>query len=86
MYFVYVIRSESAGRIYIGHTADLEKRLREHNDPTCFTSKFTKRVPGPWSLVYKEIYPTRSEAFRRERWLKTGCGRDFLKSLPLVGC
>jgi predicted GIY-YIG superfamily endonuclease len=47
MYFVYVIRSETADRIYIGHTADLEKRLREHNDPACFTSKFTKRVPGP---------------------------------------
>jgi putative endonuclease len=85
MYFVYVIRSESVGRIYIGHTGDLEKRLGEHNDPSCFSSKFTKRVPGPWSLIYNEKYSTRSEAFRRERWLKTGCGRDFLKSLPGLG-
>jgi putative endonuclease len=67
-------------------TLTLEKRLGEHNDPVCFSSKFTKRIPGPWFLVYKEAYPTRSEAFRRERWLKTGRGRDFLKSLPEVGC
>ncbi len=86
MYFVYVIRSESTGRTYIGHTGDLEKRLSEHNDPACFSSKFTKRVPGPWSLVHKEVYMTRGEAFRRERWLKTGRGRDHLKSLPQLGC
>jgi len=60
VYFVYVIRSESTGRTYIGHTGDLEKRLSEHNDQGCFSSRFTKRVPGPWSLVYKEAYPTRS--------------------------
>jgi predicted GIY-YIG superfamily endonuclease len=49
MYFVYVIRSESAGRIYIGHTADLEKRLREHNDPTCLppSSRSVSRGRGP---------------------------------------
>ena len=86
MCFVYVIRSENTDRTYIGHTGDLEKRLCEHNDQCCFSSKFTKRVPGPWFLVYKEAYPTRSETFRRERWLKTGRGRDFLKSLPEVGC
>jgi putative endonuclease len=86
VYFVYVIRSESTGKTYIGHTGNLEKRLGEHNDEGCFSSKFTKRIPGPWLLVYKEEYPTRSEAFRRERWLKTGRGRDFLKSLPEVDC
>ena len=86
MFWVYVIRSETAGKIYIGHTQDLEKRLREHNDPACFSSKFTKRFPGPWVLVYSESYGTRSEAFRRERWLKTGSGRGFLRSQLDFGC
>ncbi|MBV8098355.1 MAG: GIY-YIG nuclease family protein [Verrucomicrobia bacterium] len=81
MYFVYVIRSENAGKIYIGHTQNLEKRLKEHNDPECFSSKFTKRFPGPWVLVYSESYETRSEAFRRERWLKTGHGREYLRTV-----
>jgi putative endonuclease len=80
MYFVYVIRSQTVGKLYIGHTEDLEKRLKEHNDTDCFSSKFTKRFPGPWVLVYSESYGTRSEAFRRERWLKTGRGREFVRS------
>jgi putative endonuclease len=86
MYFVYVIRSQTVGKLYIGHTQDLEKRLKEHNDPDCFSSKYTKRVPGPWFLVYSESYATRSEAFRRERWLKTGRGREFLRSRLNLGC
>ena len=86
MFSVYVIRSETAGKIYIGHTQDLEKRLREHNDPECYSSKFTKRFPGPWVLLYSESYGTRSEAFRRERWLKTGSGREFLRTHLDLGC
>ena len=86
MYFVYVIRSQTAGKLYIGHTQDLDKRLREHNDPACSSSKFTKRIRGPWALVYSECYPTRSEAFRRERWLKTGVGREYLQSRLTPDC
>jgi putative endonuclease len=80
VYSAYVIGSQTCGNVYIGHTQDLKKRLSEHNDPECLSSKFTKRIPGPWELVYSEAYQTRSEAFRRERWLKTGRGRQFLKS------
>ena len=79
MYFVYVIRSESTGTIYTGQTSNLLKRLAEHNDPTSYSSRFTKRVPGSWVLVYQEECATRSDAFRRERWFKTGRGRDFLR-------
>jgi putative endonuclease len=80
MYFAYVIRSQTVDKTYVGHTQDLEKRLKEHNDPTCFSSKFAKRFPGPWILIYSESYSTRSEAFRRERWFKTGAGREYLRS------
>jgi putative endonuclease len=81
MFYVYVIRSQTVGKIYVGHTQDLEKRLSEHNNPNCFSSKFMKRIPGPWVLVHSEVYSTRSEAFQRERWLKTGHGREYLRKL-----
>ena len=86
VFYVYVIRSQPTGRIYVGHTSNLPKRLAEHNDPENHSSRFTKRFPGPWILVYKEILSTRSEAFRRERWLKSGKGRQYLKSILGVGC
>jgi putative endonuclease len=71
-FWTYVIRSMRTGRLYIGHTMDLSKRLKEHNDPECFSSHFTKRIAGSWILIYSEQFSTRSEAYRRERWLKTG--------------
>ncbi len=35
----------------------------------------------PWELVYKEMYITRKEARQREKFLKSGKGRDFLKQI-----
>jgi predicted GIY-YIG superfamily endonuclease len=54
VFWTYVIRSVSTGRLYIGHTIDLNKRLKEHNDPESFSSRFTKGIPGPWILVHSE--------------------------------
>ncbi|HEY6969536.1 MAG TPA: GIY-YIG nuclease family protein [Candidatus Angelobacter sp.] len=77
-YFVYVLRSESSGKIYIGHTEDLQKRLRQHNDPSCRLTLHTKRNPGPWKLVHSEEFATRAEAMARERALKSGQGRQWI--------
>jgi len=76
-YFVYVIKSKE-GFTYKGITDNLERRLAEHNDKTF--SFWTKRGTN-WKLVYKEDFESKTEAFRRERWLKTGVGRDYLKSI-----
>jgi putative endonuclease len=73
MFTVYVIRS-AGGIRYTGYTEDLAKRLNQHNEGI---SKFTSRDSG-WRLVYSEDYGTREEAIRREKWLKSGVGRDFL--------
>ena len=81
-YYVYVLVNP-AGRFYIGQTQDLERRLREHNDPEDRTTFYTKRVPGPWRLVHSECYPTRSAAMRREKQLKGGRGREWIKTVVL---
>ena len=77
MYYLYVLQSESSGRRYIGHTSDFTQRLGQHNNGI---TKSTKNR-GPWKIVYREEYPTKAEAARRERLLKTGQGREELKRL-----
>jgi putative endonuclease len=80
-FVVYVLRSQSNGRRYVGQTEDLTRRLAEHNDPEHNPRKFTTRIPGPWELIHHESYATRAEAMRRERWLKSGVGRAWLDQL-----
>ena len=77
MFFVYVLRSKTSGRLYIGHTSDLTQRLGQHNHGV---TKSTKNR-GPWELVHREEFGMRGEAMRRERFLKSGQGREELKKL-----
>jgi putative endonuclease len=83
MYWVYVLSNKERGKIYIGQTGDLEKRVQQHNDPA-FTkfgkNAYTKINKGMWVLVYKEPFSTRSEAIAREKYLKSHVGRDWLKT------
>ncbi len=80
MFYAYVLRSESSGKLYKGHTNDLERRLREHNDPDRDARKYTKKDPGPWVLVFHEPFETRSEAMKREKFYKSGQGREWLRA------
>ena len=74
---MYILRSSSTGRYYVGHTQDLAKRLREHNRG-CARST---RDRGPWELFYKEEFSTRSEASRRERQIKSMKSRAWIEEL-----
>jgi putative endonuclease len=73
-YFVYVLVSETSGRRYVGSSGDLADRLSRHNSGQ---SKATKHG-APWRLVHTETFATRSDAVRRERYFKTGKGREDL--------
>ena len=73
-YFVYVIKSKE-GFIYKGMTDNLQRRLVEHNNKTL--SFWTKRGTN-WELIYNEEFDNKTEALKRERWLKTGVGREYL--------
>jgi len=74
-YYVYVIKSEE-GFHYTGFTEDLDKRLIESKEKKL--SFWTKRGTK-WKLLYKKEYADKIEALKREKWLKTGVGREFLK-------
>ena len=74
---VYVLKSLSTGRWYTGQTEDLGRRLLEHNTGTG-PGRYTLNR-GPWVLIYHEEFPDRSGAMKREKYLKTGAGRDFIK-------
>ena len=77
MWYVYIIRSLTNGRLYTGSTNNLERRLKEHNSGK---SKYTANT-RPFELIYKECYETRLDATRRELFLKSGKGREFLSSI-----
>ena len=65
---VYILRT-SRNTLYVGQTNNLEKRLKIHQNKTRAAAKYT-RAFGPVELVYKEEYPTLSEALKREYELK----------------
>lgn len=77
MYYIYVLRSLKNNRLYTGSTDSVEKRLNDHNTGR---STYT-RLSKPFILLYAETYNTRSEAVKRELFLKTGKGREELKRL-----
>jgi len=77
VYTVYVLRSLSTGKLYTGQTENLQRRIKEHQTGTG-PVKYTKGR-GPWELVYTEEFPDRGQAMAREKYLKTGAGRDFIK-------
>ena len=84
-FFVYILANPD-GKTYVGQTDDLQRRLSQHNDPECRLTLHTKRHKGPWKLIHHEQFPIRAEAMRRERELKTGKGRDWIRQVLLKGC
>ena len=75
MFYVYILRSKKSGYRYIGQTNDLQRRLKEYDEG------FTKsiRFQLPLVLEYVEVYKTRIEAIRREKFFKSGKGREWLE-------
>ncbi|RYF10030.1 MAG: GIY-YIG nuclease family protein [Oxalobacteraceae bacterium] len=76
MFYVYAIQSQKDSRIYVGMTSDVVRRLNEHNSGKNRSTAFYK----PWQLVYTEQALTRLEARKREIWLKSGVGKEYLKN------
>jgi putative endonuclease len=76
LFYVYLLRSKIDSSWYIGYTKDLERRLNEHNSGESY---YTKRKL-PWEVLYYEVSFNKSDAIAREKYLKTGMGRRYLKN------
>ena len=77
LYTIYILYSHQYQKHYTGFTSNLEQRLLSHNElGKDWTSKYR-----PWRLIFTKEFKTKKEAIDYERWLKTGAGRDFIKTL-----
>ncbi|MDW3197286.1 MAG: GIY-YIG nuclease family protein [Cytophagales bacterium] len=76
-YTVYVLRSLNHNKTYVGLTSDIERRLAEHNAGRSRSTKPNR----PWELIYHEEYESRDEARKREKYLKSGSGRELLRKI-----
>ena len=76
-YWVYILQNDITGKLYKGQTADLEKRIERHNNSQESGSmRYTYKQKGSWRLIYSEEYSTCCEAMKREKFLKSGQGRE----------
>lgn len=76
MFYVYLFHPAKDNGFYIGFSTDLKRQLSEHRRGASFATKSR----GPWRLIYYEAYTEREDAEGRERFLKSGGGRRFLRS------
>ncbi len=75
MYYTYALISLKNHKRYIGQTSkNVLERLREHNNGS---NKWT-RANHPFRIAYWEEFPSRTEAIKREHFLKSGQGRKWL--------
>jgi len=76
---VYILYSSISQKHYTGFTSNFEQRLLSHN---YLGNDWTKNH-RPWELIYRKLFSSKSDAMNYEKWLKTGVGREFIKSLSL---
>ncbi|MBI2012777.1 GIY-YIG nuclease family protein [Candidatus Curtissbacteria bacterium] len=77
MYYVYILQSENAGRLYIGFTDDINRRPKEHNEGKSLATKPFR----PYKLIYYEAFLGIKDAKAREKFLKSGWGRRSIKKM-----
>ena len=75
MYYTYILKSEIDNKLYIGWTTNLNTRLIKHNRGLVKATVSRK----PLKLVYYEACLSKEKAVAREKYFKTGYGRNFLK-------
>jgi len=75
MYYVYILKSSKNDNLYIGYTANLRKRLLDHNKGL---NKSTRPFV-PYKLIYYESFLNKKDAKEREVYLKSGWGKRTIK-------
>jgi len=75
-WYVYVLESGKDKFWYTGCTNNLAKRLKEHYDGKVYSTRHRE----PFTLIYSEVSHNKYDAFAREKYLKSGMGKRYLKN------
>jgi len=76
-YEVYILKSLNYNHYYVGHSADVEKRLFEHNSGKVRSTKAYK----PWKIIFTEEKPNKKEVYAREMQIKSFKHGEAFKNL-----
>jgi len=77
MYYVYVLYSIKDNNFYIGYTADINKRFKEHIAGKTPSTHYRR----PFDLIYYEAHISKNDALRRESYFKNTKGRTTLRQI-----
>lgn len=75
MHYIYILKSLKDGKYYTGFSSDLRSRIRDHHAGNVQSTKNRR----PLELIYYEAYKEKTQAVRREKFLKTTKGKLQLK-------
>ena len=75
-YYTYVLLSSRDGMFYTGYTSDIYHRLDMHNSGKVYST----RLRRPLELIYFEVCFSRSDALAREKYLKSGMGKRYIRN------
>ena len=77
MFYIYILQSEQDQSFYIGFSENLSQRLEKHNTAK---SGYTA-TKKPWKIVYSECFDNKTDALKREKYIKNQKSREFIKKL-----
>ena len=77
-FVVYILYSSKYNIHYTGYTSNIIRRFYSHNK---YATKGFSIKYRPWKVIHVEFYKTKKEALNREKFLKSGQGRDYVKSI-----
>lgn len=75
-----ILLSPKTGKTYVGFSSDLINRMKSNNifDRKVYTYRFR-----PWVVIHVEFFDNKSDAMKREKWYKSGIGRNHIKRVIL---
>jgi putative endonuclease len=76
-YYIYILHSPTKNFIYTGYSENLRQRISEHNSGKVKSTKAYQ----PLKLIFYEAYLKKSDAKRREKYLKSNKGKTTLMTM-----
>jgi len=77
MQCVYILKSIKFGKLYIGCTSDLKKRLKAHN----LKENIPTKAYAPYELLFYAVFVNRKDAFECEKYFKTTSGKNRINRM-----